>query len=252
MSFMKNYIYFLVSLICSVFIPPSLQQAYAEAPSVAPQISQAVSLNEETHPWMNSLKQELIKIYPKADIELSSNIQWIKGGNVAEVRRVMLLGDDSKGNAHFLLEGVHHSDIHEGWIPYSAWMDGRVALQKIKPGELLRDSLFVRRKLNVAHGLGKEVRAFVLTPEVRVEDLESIRTILEGQPLLSTSVEHVPDVRRGDLVRVSIKAGSLNLTTSGTAQEMGYVHKRIKVVTLQGKRELQGVLLSKQLVEVEL
>lgn len=249
---MKISVHFLVLLIYSLSLRTFLQDAVADVPSVIPQEHHVQGQNQQAQPWMDLLKRELLKTYPKAEIELGSNIQWTKGGNVLEVRRVMLLGDDSKGNAHFLLEGAHHSEIHEGWIPYSAWMDGRVALQKIKPGEPLRDSLFVRRKLNVAHGLGKEVRAFVLTPEVMVEDLESIRTILEGQPLLSTSVEHVPDVRRGDLVRVSIQAGSLNLNTSGTVQEVGYLNKRIKVLTLHGKRELQGVLLSKQLVEVEL
>ena len=202
--------------------------------------------------WRELLKRELEKVHPRAEIEFELEPQWVHGGHLSEIKHLKFLGDDSKGNAHFILEGKDRFDSHEGWISYSAWMESRVANQKIKPGEVLRENYFLKKKLNVAHGLGREVRALILTTHAPVEELESIRTILEGQPLLSTAVEHIPDIRKGDQVKVFIKAGSLHLVTSAIAQEAGYLRGKLKVTTSQGKRELQGVLQSKSLVEVEL
>ncbi|NBU20461.1 flagella basal body P-ring formation protein FlgA [bacterium] len=202
--------------------------------------------------WQGLLKKELIKIYPQTEIELHSSMRWIKGGQVDTVKSLTFLGDDSKGNAHFKIEGLGANEVHEGWISYSAWQEGRVALQKIKPGEKLQESYFVKQKLNVAQGLGRELRPLVLSPDTPVEELEAIRTVLQGQPLLSTAVDHVPDVRRGDFVKILIRSGGLSLTTSGLAQESGYMNKKVRVTTSQGKKELLGVLHSKNQVEVEL
>ena len=202
--------------------------------------------------WQELLKRELLRVYPQTEIELSPSVKWVRGGNVQRIRALHFLGDDSKGNAHFKVEGMDSSDVHEGWIPYFAWQEGRIALQKIKPGDLLRDSYFVRQKFNVAQGLGRELRPLVLSPQTPLENLEAVRTILQGQPLLSSAVDQIPDIRRGDTVKILIKSGALLLSTQGLAQEPGFLSKKLRVTTSSGKKELLGVLHPKNQVEVEL
>jgi flagella basal body P-ring formation protein FlgA len=69
---------------------------------------------------------------------------------------------------------------------------------------------------------------------------------------MSSAVERVPDVRRGDSVRVRIISNGLTLTAQAMASEPGYLNGPVRVLTAQTKRELSGKLVSTGVVEVKL
>ena len=49
-----------------------------------------------------------------------------------------------------------------------------------------------------------------------IAHLEARQTILEGQTLLSSAVERIPDVRRGDSVRVQLVSNGIMLSIAAT------------------------------------
>jgi flagella basal body P-ring formation protein FlgA len=120
------------------------------------------------------------------------------------------------------------------------------------PGDSISDSQFTVQEIDIASGLNREIRGLILSPTANLARLETRQTILEGQPLLSSQVRKMPDVRSGDAVRIELVSGSLTLTTLGTVSEPGFLNEQIHVMSQKTKRELIGTLLPDHVVEVKL
>ena len=69
---------------------------------------------------------------------------------------------------------------------------------------------------------------------------------------LQTAVERVPDVRRGDTVKIRVISGDLKLLTLGIAQENGLTGSKVRVVSRTTNQELVGQLKQDGVVEVKL
>jgi flagella basal body P-ring formation protein FlgA len=214
-------------------------------------LSGALAYGEESS-LETLLQNELKKAYNGAEINLMTEARWVRGSLGDSPVSVKLLGDDSKGNAHFLLSDLDPNKSAEGWIGFSAWLPARIAITRIKPGQLISDELFLTQKVNVAVGQAKDYRGIILTEHVELKGLEAIQTVLEGQFLTTAAVQRVPDVRRGDSVRIHVITGGLSLTTIGVAEEPSYLHRTLRVMTGKNKRELVGMLLPGGIVEVKL
>jgi flagella basal body P-ring formation protein FlgA len=90
------------------------------------------------------------------------------------------------------------------------------------------------------------------TADQAIANYEAIQTIMEGQFLVTSSFRKVPDVRRGDSIRVNIVSNGLILMALGTSEESGYINHSIRVRTGKTKRELVGKLLPGGVIEVKL
>jgi flagella basal body P-ring formation protein FlgA len=135
---------------------------------------------------------------------------------------------------------------------YAAFVPARVSIRRISPGEKLTADMFVLRDVNVTSGMNYEMKGIILPQEEDVSRLETRQTVLDGQFLTSTAVEKVPDIRKGDSVRIHIVSGDLNLSASGIAMEPGYEKDPIKVLVSRSKHELSGTLEAGGVVEVNL
>jgi flagella basal body P-ring formation protein FlgA len=201
------------------------------------------------------LKKELSKTYSGARVELGA-IQWTRGVRSDPYQSVVFYGDDARGNAHFLLRAGGASGAptvsSEGWVAFSAWLPAKVALRRIHPGEKLTPDAFVTQQVDVATGLGREYRGVIFPSEAEVTAFESTQTLLEGQFLLGSGVRKIPDIRRGDSVRIQLIAGDLILSTQGIAQEAGYLNGSIRALTTRNKREVSGLLKADGVLEVKL
>lgn len=196
------------------------------------------------------LSAELAKRFPGARIELASPIRWVGTPPAAPVSAA-ILAMNPRGEVQFTARDVA-SGASEAWVSFRAWVPAQVANRRILPGERLSAESFTVQEVNVATGLGHEYRGVILPPAVGLSGLESRQTILEGQFLISSAVQKVPDVRKGDLVRIQIRSGALNVSTLGTAEEPGYLNARIRVMASKTKREFVGQLVSGGIVEVQL
>lgn len=204
-----------------------------------------------TPTWVeNQIQQELMKMYPGSDVELVQPIRWIRGEAPSQAASLTVLGEDAKGNLQFHI--VTSQSSADGWATFRAWKKIPIASHRIMVGEGLKTDYFKFERLDLASGLAHEYHTLMIDPESDLSRFEAIQTIPQGQFILKNTVQRIPDVRKGDAVRVQVISGDLTLTTQGIAQEMGYLSQRLRIYMPRGKRELVGLLQSGIVVEVRL
>lgn len=192
-----------------------------------------------------SIRAELSRKLPNARIELMSGVRWTRG-SADEAASATVLNLSPRGEAHVVADGA------EGWVSYSAWVPAHVALRRIAPGERIMEEQFVSQQVNVASGNAFEYRGTILGGETPISGLETRQTVVEGQFLTSSAVQRVPDIRRGDSVRIQLISGGLIVSTTGMAEEPAYLNGRVRVMAQKTKREFVGQLVGNGLVEVKL
>jgi len=131
-------------------------------------------------------------------------------------------------------------------------MPAFVAKRRVLPGERLVRDTFDQREIDVSQGMARESRGLLLDRGVALETLEARQTILEGSYALSSAVQRVPDVKRGEAVQLRMRSGSVLLSTQGQAEEPGYLEGQIRVMSQKTKRSLVGKLVATGVVEVQL
>ncbi len=213
---------------------------------------------------LEALTRQISENYGSAQVKISGPIEWTKqspGMNLktdlgkinamTTGKSVQILNDNARGELRFSVSGGK-GEYAEGTLPFSAWVPARIAVKRVHPGELLRNEWFITQKINVSSGPAREYRGILLSLDHDLSKLESVQTIMEGQFLTSSAVRNVPDIRRGDSVRIHLIKEGMTLSTQGTAQEPGYVNRQLRVLTGKTKRELLGQLQPDGIVEVKL
>lgn len=201
----------------------------------------------------SQIAQEIAKKYPGARIEVAPQLQVSYGKIPAQVSHVRVVSENNRGQAQVVLQGAEGShDAAEAWVSFSAWMPALVAARRVTPGERLQRESFQAQDVNVASGMAREYRGVILPPASDLAKLEASQTILEGQFALSSGVRKVPDLRKGEAVRIRMISGDVVLSTQGLAEEPGYLDQQVRVLTLKTKKLLVGRLLSGGIVEVGL
>lgn len=196
---------------------------------------------------------EIGKSYPSARIQLTSDVQWDQAIDQTAIRSITL---SSENNGRAFLSAAaqdeNGSHIVNGSVMFNAMVPAQIAVRRIQPGEPLTASLFTSQEVNVSSGQWYAYRGLFMGANAQVTGLQTRQTILEGQPLLSSAIEKIPDVRRGDEIQVHLVSGALTLSTIGVSEETGYLNNPIRVMTQKTKRELVGKLLPGNVVEVKL
>ncbi len=241
----------LATLLIIVIIATIISTAYAEAPNPGnPATVAEVQVSDV-------VRGELTKRYPGARVELTSAIQWLMvGGGISrsatnspqgEVLSVRVGDENARGEVPFSVESRDDSGLKLSWgrATFAAYVSARIAIRRLQPGEAVHPEGFVVQEVNVAFGPNREIRGLIMPPSDPLNRLETRQTVLEGQPLLLSAIERVPDIRRGDSVRIELVSGSLTI-------EPGFLDGQIHVMSLKTKRELIGKLMSGGIVEVRL
>jgi flagella basal body P-ring formation protein FlgA len=214
----------------------------------------SVAYASESDPVSASVSAELEKRFPHARIELTDEIHWTSSRPEGEIVAIRVGDENARAQAGFTVETRDDQGIHRGYgyATFAAWLPARVSVRRVMPGEKLQNDQFALQEVNVASGAMREFRGVILDQATDITHLQARQTLIEGQPLLSSAIERVPDVRRGDSVRVKIVSNGLTLSAQATASESGYLNSPIRVLTAQTKRELSGKLVSSGVVEVKL
>ena len=200
------------------------------------------------------LQAQLQQKYPEGRIEITDSLRFSRGDGTATHPQIRILTETANGQVQFAVLGATPEDYSEGWTSFGAWVDAQVAVRRIHPGEALNSELFRKVKINVALGAGRESRGILydLNTQGTIKGIQSRQTILEGQLLTTSAVEKTPDIRRGDVVQVHLRTGVLELSTTGVAEEPGYLNGSVRVTASKTKRELVGLLRADGVVEVNL
>jgi len=176
---------------------------------------------------LKELTHQISQNYGGAEVTFSGPIEWLKQTPGPKGGVVQILSDNARGELRFSVSGAK-GEYAEGSLGFSAWLPARVAVKRVHPGELLRDEGFVTQKIRVSTGAARDFRGVLLSPESEISRLESVQTIMEGQFLTSSAVRNLPDIRRGDSVRIHLVNEGLTLSAPGVAQEPGYLNHQIR------------------------
>ncbi len=197
------------------------------------------------------LRNELVKRFTGASIEFLPGSTFPSGREALTVNQVRILSESGTGTADY---SVNYSDGSNalGQVRFSAMVPTFVASKRVHPGDKLSRGDFQIQPINVAQGLAYQYRGVMLGVKEKIDGLQARQTILEGQYPLSSGVERIPDIRRGDPVELKIVSGDIQLSTMGQVQEPGYLGENVRVLTQKSKKELVGKLIVGGIVEVKL
>jgi flagella basal body P-ring formation protein FlgA len=204
----------------------------------------------------SQIKKSIRTLYPEGRIAFRSEIDWTTNvENAWSLKEVSLGNENAKGVLDFTAK-FETEDKKEkyasGKVSISVYKKTWIPNKRIRPGEQLNRADFKLTETDIASGLYREYRGIFLPLEIEFEKLQARGTLIEGTPALMTAIEKIPDIRRGENIRVIITTGTLQVTTHGVAQEPGLIGGQIRILTNTGKKELVGSLKSDKSVEVAL
>ncbi|MBL7715955.1 MAG: flagella basal body P-ring formation protein FlgA [Bdellovibrionales bacterium] len=200
---------------------------------------------------MDEVKKALETIHPEAKIILGEDREKIRGETLGSVRRVKFLNEIRPGRVRYTIEDSTGNEA-EYEAGYKAMISAWIAVRRILPAKKIVETDFRKGEIDVAQGINRELKGLAISPDTRLESLESRQTIMEGSFLISSAVQRVADLKKGDPVKIKMIAGDLILQTSGQATEPAYLNETAKVITSKGKKDLVGTLRKNGEVEVRL
>ena len=95
-------------------------------------------------------------------------------------------------------------------------------------------------------------------PRSAVRNTENItgkylkRSVTANVPIVEDMIEGSKLVKRGKMVKLIININGLNISAAGKIKEKGRVGMPVKVINLSSKKEVRGVLVDENTVEVQL
>lgn len=195
------------------------------------------------------IRTELEAIYPGARIELMGIMD--PSNEIRGESTLQLLQDTGRGEA--IISIRDEVGQRNGTLKFSAFQTTLFPTRRILPGESLTPDSVRPATVNVASGMNREIRGLMISASFSFESgVESRQTLLEGQPILSSSIIKRPDIKKGEPVRVRMISGDVTLMTSAQAEEPGYHGNMVRVTTLKNKRTMMGKLEKDGVVEVRL
>jgi flagella basal body P-ring formation protein FlgA len=190
--------------------------------------------------------------YPGAKLESVGLPRGISITTADQVESVEQVQEDGQGNASFFCRISGSETPVPASISFHAWITGWSPKNRVRPGEAVAEKDLLQRTVDVAVGPRREIRGLILTSDEPPQGLQSRQTLLEGEPILISAVEKIPDLRQGDQVKVRVIAGGITLSTIGLASQPASTGDRVNVVTQSTKRTLSGILGADHVVEVRL
>ncbi len=110
------------------------------------------------------------------------------------------------------------------WVEAAVLEKALVAKTALKRETKLKEALLVTARVNVRKVNGALMHTWPAGRDIRLK-----RALREGQPVLSSWVEAVPDVQRGETIHVFGQDHGLEVALAGTAMEEGFIGDIITV-----------------------
>lgn len=145
-----------------------------------------------------------------------------------------------------LVDGELYQTVWTGWS-VELWETHPVLTRSVMRGEALSPAIVETRRVRLgAEFRGEPLAASALLGSVAVRDLAA------GSVLFGRDVQRQRLVERGDLVSIEVRRGTITARTTAIAQQDGRRGDRVRVQATTTGRELVGVVVSKELVEIRL
>ncbi len=188
-----------------------------------------------------------------ATYELSSPISdmLVPAGIEAAVVRVVLPGDHLATGAlsvpvQVLVDGTPYRTL---WTTYDVrvWQTVPVLKRSVRAGERLTDEHFERKRIPRA-----TTQRGAPLPVDAVFGSTTVRDMPIGSIVAAPDVHRPVAIEQGRSVVLQVRKGSIKARVAGIARDTASIGDRVRVVTLDSKAELVGVVRSRDLVEIDL
>ncbi len=209
------------------------------------------SASADSQVFINTIKGQLSNRFPGSRIDLGANGRWSRGTPIQDILSIEFISEPAPGEAVFQIRGAE-GFTSEWTAPFRAMTSVYIAVRRIRPGERLTTENVQVKEIDAAHGIVRDFRSLLVLPSVDITRLESKQTFLEGQYLTLSSVDRIPDVRRGDSIQIRLTSPGIVMSTSGIIQEPGRYGDKVRILTRTTKREVTGKLLENGTAEVTL
>ncbi len=142
-----------------------------------------------------------------------------------------------------------HCDAGKAWsihIPaqVTIYREITIAGRDIMRGEVINNAHLTSSLVNVSN-----IRQAFLPDAKLVIGKEAKRNIGKGEPFRTTLLDAPTAVKRGELVRLESLAGSIKVSSSGTAMANGRVGQKIRVRNNSSERIVSGIVINQGLVQ---
>ncbi len=241
----------LVRAIVVILFCTSWLSAYAAVPkdSAIPKLS----------PLEAKISVSLQSLYPGAKIECDGPCAGAISKEEVAVEKlvipsVQLESDSGEGLAYFKATQMTEAGevLVRFRVYFHAWSELPMAKRRIQPRELLVEEDFKMEKVDLARGLARQYRGLLLTDVHAADKIEAKNSLIQGQWVLKTMIQKIPAARKGDHLKIVIRAGDLRLLTDGTAVTEANLGSAIEVLSRSTKKQLSGILQADGTVEVKL
>jgi len=119
-----------------------------------------------------------------------------------------------------------------------------IALRDIARGEVISENHIGTNVVNVS-----SIRQAFLADTQAIVGKEAKRNISSGEPFRTALLDAPTAVKRGELVTLESLAGSIKVSSAGTAMADGRVGQKIRVRNNSSERIISGVVISQGLVQ---
>ena len=144
-----------------------------------------------------------------------------------------------------LVDGVRYRTVWTTWT-VTVFATRPVLAQRVRAGQVLRPSMFVRRRVEVKAGEKKGLAAEMLNGSVALHDL------IPGQSVTPLDVRRPVVVQLGESIFLRVRNGPIEAKVPAIALEAGAVGDRVRVRVSEGAQELVATIESRDICTIDL
>ena len=132
-------------------------------------------------------------------------------------------------------------------VDVSIYLDVTVTAKKLKRGEIITPEKLVKKRQKIS----RDYENLIRDPEL-VVGLMTNRVVQEGATLRKSMLREIPDIKKGDEVKVQLVSGDLEVTVDGKVKDDGKIGDKVRVICKTTGKQVSGIIRSPQLVVVQL
>ena len=194
-----------------------------------------------------ALRGEIETLFPSAEIEVEEIALNGAPGNEQKYSKedvIRNVQEAGPGKFTFLIGET------SGTAKVKVWRMLYTARSRLSPHHVLRDADLELKRVNLLDPQVRPLRTVLLREDSKISSLETRQTILAGQFITDPAVRKIPDIQRGEIVRVEMHSGRLRLRSNGKANEEAYIGDEVHITVDATKKNITGKVIDKGLVEV--